>query len=270
MMEQDVLRRVQLVQLEIAKEIKRVCDENGIHYFLDAGTLIGAVRHQGFIPWDDDLDIGMLREDYDKFVKIAPTALKPEYIWQDWNNDEHYAVPFGKVRKKNTVYQEEKSSRLKNNGFYVDIFPFDYAPDSKEERDHLQKQCVFEARCLLVKEDYKPWQEAGKINWKKRIGYLPYQVCSLFMTHQSIVQKYEKIVRSVPKADWIYEHAGYYNDHYFRLEWMKELKKARFEDDEFLIPAGTDERLREEYGDYMTPPPEDQRENRHGIVEIRF
>ena len=75
-MEKDVLRKVQLTQLEIAKEIRRVCEENDIPYFLCDGTLLGAVRHGGFIPWDDDMDLGMLRKDYEKFCRIAPEKLK--------------------------------------------------------------------------------------------------------------------------------------------------------------------------------------------------
>lgn len=70
-MDRDTLRRVQLVQLEIAKEIKRICDKNGIDYFMDGGTLIGAVRHKGFIPWDDDLDFSMVRDQYERFLEIA-------------------------------------------------------------------------------------------------------------------------------------------------------------------------------------------------------
>ena len=81
-MEQEVLRKVQLCQLEIAKEIKRVCEENGIGYFLCCGTFLGAVRHQGFIPWDDDLDMGMLREDYEKFLEIAPEKLDSRFCVQ--------------------------------------------------------------------------------------------------------------------------------------------------------------------------------------------
>ena len=78
-MEQELLRKVQLTQLEIAKEIRRVCEENGIAYFLSDGSFLGAVRHQGFIPWDDDMDISMLRADYEKFCQIAPEKLKKEY-----------------------------------------------------------------------------------------------------------------------------------------------------------------------------------------------
>lgn len=96
-MERELLRKVQLTQLEIAKEIRRVCEENDIPYFLTCGTLLGAVRHQGFIPWDDDMDVGMLRENYEKFcLPLPPEKLKPEYCWQSWYTDRNYALPFGK------------------------------------------------------------------------------------------------------------------------------------------------------------------------------
>ena len=181
-METQILRRVQLEQLEILKEIDRVCRENEIKYFLDSGTLIGAVRHEGFIPWDDDIDIGMLREDYEKFSKLAPKHLNKSYLWQSWKNDSSYALPFGKVRKRNTVYIEEKSGITKNCGFYVDVFPFDYAPRTKKERTKLVNKRVFWARCLLMKHGYKPWMVNGNINMKKRIGYLVYQFVSLFFS----------------------------------------------------------------------------------------
>ena len=111
-MERDVLRKVQLVQLEMMKEIDRVCRENHIRYFLYRGTFLGAVRHQGFIPWDDDMDIAMLREDYEAFCRIAPEKLNPKYCLQNWHTDPNYALPFGKIRKRNTLYTEAKSAVL--------------------------------------------------------------------------------------------------------------------------------------------------------------
>ena len=122
-MDQKTLRRIQLTQLEIGKEIKRVCEENDISYFLAHGTFLGAVRHQGFIPWDDDMDMGMLRPDYEKFCRIAPEKLKPEFFFQNWYSEPNYGLPFGKVMKRGTVYLEgKKTRRLKENGFWI-FFP---------------------------------------------------------------------------------------------------------------------------------------------------
>lgn len=170
-MEKELLRKVQLTQLEIAKEIRRVCEENGIRYYLAAGTFLGAVRHGGFIPWDDDMDIGMLREDYEKFCRIAPEKLKPEYTFQNWYTDPNYSLPFGKVLKRNTLYLEGKKSRqLKENGFYVDIFPVDNVPQEKESREKLAAELLKIYRIKLMKSGYQPWMDNGKFLWKKETG----------------------------------------------------------------------------------------------------
>ena len=150
-MEQELLRRVQLTLLEIAVEIKRVCEENDIRYFLSDGTLLGAVRHQGFIPWDDDMDMGMLRADYEKFCRIAPKALKPEYCLETWNTDSGYGLPFAKVMKRNTVYLEsKKNTKMREKGFYIDVFPFDNAPAEEEAQQALVRKLLPIARMMLM------------------------------------------------------------------------------------------------------------------------
>ena len=125
-MEREVLLKVQPILLDMVKEISRVCEENGIRYFLYRGTFLGAVRHRGFIPWDDDMDVAMPRKDYEKFCRIAPEKLGNQYCFQNWHTDDAYAHPFGKVRKRGTVYVEAKCHRLPENGFYVDIYPLDF------------------------------------------------------------------------------------------------------------------------------------------------
>lgn len=105
-----------------------MCEENDIPYFLTCGTLLGAVRHQGFIPWDDDMDVGMLRENYEKFCRIAPEKLKPEYCWQTWYTDPNYALPFGKVRQARHAVLGSQISPAGGNGFYVVFFPTTSCP----------------------------------------------------------------------------------------------------------------------------------------------
>lgn len=112
---------------EIYEEIARVCDAHNLSYFVIGGTLLGAIVHKGFIPWDDDLDIGMPRDDYEKFINLYAKELNDKYYLHDITTDDDYWVAFGKVCKKGTVLVEEKLAEKKeHDGIYVDICPFDY------------------------------------------------------------------------------------------------------------------------------------------------
>lgn len=270
-MERELLRKVQLVQLEIAKEIKRVCEENDIHYFLADGSFLGAVRHGGFIPWDDDMDIGMMRHDYEKFCRIAPEKLKPEYCLQTWYTEPNYGLPFGKVLKKNTVYLENKKSRrLRENGFYVDIFPFDYVPENDGEQKKLAAQLLSIYRVKLMKCGYKPWMENDRIIWKKRLGYLYYQLRSLFVSQKTLARDYDTLAVATLSSDTVCEQSALPRPDYYERTCIEELADYVFEGETFKGPKDYDKYLSTLYGDYMKLPPVDQRENRHQIVEIDF
>lgn len=269
-MEQEVLRKVQLCQLEIAKEIKRVCEENGIRYFLYRGTFLGAVRHKGFIPWDDDMDFAMLREDYDKFCAVAPVRMKPEYALQTWHTEPGFSMPFAKIRKRGTVYTEAKSGKLRENGIFVDIYPLDYAPPAEAERQALAGKLLHLFRLKLMKSGYTPWMEDDRVLWIKRIGYLPYQAASLFVSERVLVKTYERLVLSVGKADMVYEQSALPTAYYYATKYCEELADYPFEDTEFPGFRDYDTVLSELYGDYMQLPPEEKRENRHQIQKIDF
>lgn len=270
-MEQELLRKVQLTLLEIAVEIKRVCEENDIRFFLSDGSFLGAVRHQGFIPWDDDMDMGMLRTDYEKFCRIAPKALKPEYCLEVWNADSGYGLPFAKVMKRNTVYLEsKKNTKMREKGFYIDIFPFDNAPCSQAEQQILVRKLTAMARTMLMKCGYQPWMDQERILWKKRIGYLYYQLRALCVSHGALARAYDALAVSFPESDTLLEQSGRPRPTFFRREWCESLASYAFEGVTFPGPKDYDAYLTTQYGDYMTPPPEGSRENRHQIIEIDF
>lgn len=269
-MDRELLRRVQMEQLEIAKEIKRVCDENHIPYFLNFGTLLGAVRHKGFIPWDDDMDMGMLRSAYERFLEIAPEKMKPEYFVQTWYSDPQYPFPYAKVRKRGTVYLENKSARLKENGFFVDIFPYDNLPADDREREHAKKKLHDLFRTKLMKAGFQPWAEDGRINWKKRVGYLYYQVKALGSDSEELAQRFDGITKSFPENAYLFWQEGISQMRKVNREWCEELIEMEFEGERFKCPKGYDALLRARYGDYMQLPPENKRENRHQIVQIDF
>lgn len=270
-MEKELLRRVQLTQLEIAKEIRRVCEENDIHYFLACGTFLGAVRHQGFIPWDDDMDIGMTRSDYEKFCRIAPKKLKPEYCLQNWYTDPNYALPFGKVVKRNTLYLESKKTRrLQENGFYVDIFPYDFVPEDEGQRLAYAGELLNIYRVKLMKSRYQPWMEEDRILWKKRIGYLYYQMQSLFTSQEDLARSYDNLATSVLDSTLMVEQSALPKPYYFPGKIFTEFADYSFEGETFRGLKDYDTYLKVLYNDYMQLPPEDQRENRHQIVQIDF
>lgn len=269
-MDRETLRRVQLTLLDIAKEIKRVCEEHEIRYFLYRGTFLGAVRHQGFIPWDDDMDFAMLREDYEKFCRIAPEALGEQYAFQNWHCSQNFAQPFAKVRKRGTLYIEAKSGLLEENGLYVDIYPLDFAPEGENDRAALSRKLLHLFRIKLMQGGYKPWMEEDRTLWIKRIGYIPYQAASLVLGRKKLIETYEETVLAVPKSGTLYEQSALPVTYYFDRAHYAETAMYPFEDTYFPGPKDYDGVLTALYNDYMTLPPEDKRENRHQIGTLDF
>lgn len=127
-MDDKILERLHDEMLEIYQEIARVCDAHNLIYFAVGGTLLGAVVHKGYIPWDDDLDIAMPRDDYDKFINVYAKELDKRFFLHHTVTDDNYWLSFAKVRKNGTIFLEEKRKNVDAHaGIYVDIFPFDYA-----------------------------------------------------------------------------------------------------------------------------------------------
>lgn len=272
-MDQKTLRKVQLVQLEIAKEIRRVCQENDIKCFLDGGTLLGAVRHQGFIPWDDDLDMGMQREDYERFLKIAPQKLSPQYCLVTWYNEKNYGHAFAKVCKKNTVYIEQKAKKqCRENGIYVDIFPYDVY----QEKDGFRQQGIWLNllhKLIWAKCGYVTWNENGRINWKKYISYIPFRIAACFISKKAMIKKYDVLAVKYNQTNgkFLQEQDCFnYGKSVVPREILNSLVDLKFEDTTFPCAAGYDTYLKALYGNYMKLPPAEERENRHQIIEVRF
>ena len=271
-MDQITLRKVQLVQLEMAKEIARICDLNNIQYFLIGGTLLGSVRHQGFIPWDDDLDIGMLRNDYEKFLRIAPKFINNQYKIVEWKTDNHYPNPMAKVIKKGTVFKESKRLDLGEQGIWVDIFPYDNIADSNTFKFKFFKlkylRSIIRAKC-----HYQTWQTEKGINWGKYLKNLPVRFISVFLNREKIINRYEQlsIENNDKQCAYVFENGTEdYAKWCFPKSIFGSLAEGKFEDTFFYIPSDSDQYLQTAYGDYMRLPPVEQRENRHLIEEIDF
>ena len=264
------MNKLQEHQLKIALEIDRICRENNINYLMDAGTLLGAVRHKGFIPWDDDLDICMLREDYDKFAEIAKTELDSKYFYQDVNTDKNYGLCFAKIRENNTIFREEMAKNVHaHEGIFVDIFPIDNISDNISTAKFVFKVSLFLRMLLLAKSKYI----LDNSTISKKIEIFILKALSIIIPRKFIIYLMKKVQSKYKNKDTKMVTSfgtSYFNKNVMNKKWYSEGKEYIFEGKKLFGTKHYDEFLSFLYGDYMTPPPEGKRENRHGIIEINY
>lgn len=168
-MNKDILRKLQLTQLEILVEIDRICKKHGIVYHLYAGTLLGAVRHGGFIPWDDDIDVCMIRSEYNRFLAIAINELRDEFMLDNYENS--FFLNITKIRLKGTFLIEPATLHEKglNYGIFVDVFPLDNSKPNTIEGTKQMKRLIFLNRVKSVLYPFKVKTEPKSLN--KTIRY---------------------------------------------------------------------------------------------------
>lgn len=272
-MDEKLLKQVQQVMLSMAIDIRDFCDNNGIDYFLDGGTLLGAIRHKGFIPWDDDFDIGMCRKDYEKFKKLS-YRLDNKYFFQDWETDEGYGLWFAKVRLLETTYKEAASTSLSpHDEFFIDIFPYDNFPDSKREREILIRKIEILKRALLAKTRYKVWNTNKGFSFIRYLSYNILRILLVPFSKEYLIKKYVAVSTAWDNNDtgFLYPQ-GNSKSGKFLLEKKKfnNYVNTTFEHEKFKILRCFDEFLTILYGDYMKLPPEGERNNRHNISRVVF
>ena len=266
----DILEQVHEIQLEMALEVKRICKMHNIKYSIIAGTLLGAIRHSGFIPWDDDLDIGMLRSDYEKFIEVCKYELSGDYFLQTWESDPGFALPIAKLRKNRTRFVERNSSDASlHSGIYIDIFPFDNVPRGKIKQVFQDRSTYILKRMLLIRMNYKFWNDT---EFLKKMLYKILKGVSLPLTTDKIKRiLYMTMIanndRASEKAVAIGGAYGYKKES-IKKEWLENLMEVNFEGEKISAPVNYSEYLTYFYGDYMTPPPENKRYNRHNIIEV--
>ena len=156
-LDKKTLRNLQLTELELLEEVDRICKKCNIHYNIIAGTLLGAVRHGGFIPWDDDADVALLRSEYEKFRKACETELDmTRFYFQDHGNTPGYRWGYGKLRRKDTVFLREHQEHMPyEQGVFIDVFPLDYVPENYGVRR------VHNFVCFLYRKFF--WSEVGRV-----------------------------------------------------------------------------------------------------------
>ncbi|HET53779.1 MAG TPA: LicD family protein [Ignavibacteria bacterium] len=266
------LKNIHLIQIELALEVKRICEKYDIKYALIAGTLLGAVRHKGFIPWDDDLDVGMTRENYERFLKVAQKDLGYNYFIQTWETDPGFALPIAKMRKNDTEFVEMSTQYIDiHHGVYIDIFPFDNVPSNMIKRSlHCMSTYVLK-RILMSKKKYVLWNEKQLF---KKFFYKFFYGC-IYLIHPAIIKnillKFMTFFNNQVSAEVVNIGGAYgYRKETIKREWIENLSLIEFEKHKFLAPLNYNEYLSYFYGDYMTLPPTEKRGNRHNIIRIKI
>ena len=252
------IREIQQMELGIMEYIHEVCQKIGVKYFLAYGSLIGAVRHKGFIPWDDDMDICMLREDYEKLQDYLIANPDERYEVMSYKNNLNYVYPFMKVQDNQTYLLEEDVRIDSNMGIYVDIFPVDGYEDDSVFKDKMTR--------LIKKRQLSCYTFKGITNTKSLLNSL-IRYISVIIFYFTNTNKYIRGIDDLAKSRKVddYELVDYLiykdmNKPVWKREWLKQTITGIFEGKEFMIPKNYHEILTSDYGDYTQLPP----------VELRF
>ena len=266
------IRQVQLTQLEILIEVDNLCRKHDIQYFLTSGTLLGAVRHKGFIPWDDDIDIGMHRKDYDRFLEIANKELDEKYFCQSIYSETNYHLPYAKIRKNKTRYVEAGIKYLDiNKGVYIDVFPIDKVPDNIIARFIHRREFYILYRIVLAKSGIGSPDDRRIL---KRIAYGMLKIFSIPFKKRNILlymdQRMKKYAGNKTRYVTSMGSAYGYTREIMPVCIYESIAEIEFEGQLLYAPSQPHEYLTRLYGDYMTPPPVGQRENRHGVIEVKL
>ena len=254
----EQLQSLKKCERDMLKEFVDICNRHGIKYFVQGGTLLGTVRHSGFIPWDDDIDVSLPRDEYEKFLAVAEKELPEYYFLQTKDTDPEYPNNFAKIRDSRTTFLETSARNLNiNHGAYIDIFPLDYYPDG------------FKAKIFEIKKKLLTW----RIN---KAFYMPHMSLKsklvtlitmiLFPSLKGAVEKREKLFTSVPPSERVVNNSGaWLSKEIIPRNWVLNSTEMEFEGIKVNVSDKYDEWLTYVYGDYMSLPPENERVGHHYV-----
>ena len=262
----ETLRSLQLVELELLVEVDRICRAHDIPYCIIAGTLLGAVRHGGFIPWDDDADVAMLRSDYERFRDACRTELDPEkYYFQDHQVTPGYRWGYGKLRRANTLFLRENQEHMPyEQGVFIDVFPLDAVPESRVRRTVKNFECFCVRKMLWAPVGAVASKSAFLRGWYGLLNRVPARVPygllnGLIERARHTDSRWVRILMfPTPNREY-----GYLR------EWYENRAPATFEGIEFSGMRDADAYLSFKFGDYMSLPPESQRKT-HPVTAIKL
>ncbi len=256
------------VQMDLLIIFRQLCEKHGLTYFLAYGTLLGAVRHHGFIPWDDDIDVVMPRKDYEKLQEVAMEELEYPYFLQTPKNDSYFYCGYSRLRNSETTAVEDSTWGSRSNlGIWIDIIPLDYIDsDSKKNEKVIEKKLFYQG--LLFAKTYGSQKEQMAdicpFQWKW------YRRLSAIFTRKFLCHKVDSLIRKCGTSTSPYvAMLGGYNrkpQRFYKEDFASTLT-MEFEKEEFSVPVGWDRYLQTAKGkDYMTLPPVEKRVSHHAGV----
>lgn len=275
--DERILKKIQKTELDILKDVIKVCEENDLRYFGLAGTGIGALRHSGFIPWDDDIDIGLIRSDYDKLISIIKNNYSEKYTIV--NGDEYNAYPLMTTRivRNGTVFVEETLKNIKDCplGIFLDVYAFDNVAKDKTEAKKQGFRAWLFSKMLIMKSI--PFPVVPFNGFLKKavhcITALVYAFLNITFISPSFFYRKAKYYSTAHNSEECDAYA-YFCDtdrysNYFNKEDLFPLKKIQFEDLEMYFPNNLEKHLRYLFDNYMELPPIDKRKN-HFPYKLKF
>ena len=260
---------VQKLELRILKEINKICNKYSIKYMAGYGTLIGAVRHNGFIPWDDDMDLCMLRKEYVRFRKACINEFGEDFFYQTNETDPEYFMLYDKIRINGTIFKETFVDKYNiNHGVYIDIFAIDSVPENLLKRNIQYYGFHFCRTGVMAKYmDLNARKGKKKVLFSiLRILYLPFNIKFLYDKTQKIASQYSDS-ESIYSTNF---YSPYHKLDTFKTSLYTNTTELPFEDTIISVPIDYNTMLTTLYGDYMQFPPPEKRNTRHELTEIRL
>lgn len=271
------LKRIQEVELEILKDFMDICDRHGLDYFGIAGTGIGALRHHGFIPWDDDIDVAMPRDDFEKLLPLVEKEMGDKYLIMNAERYPNYPLMTTRMTMRGTKFKEEALKNIDAPlGIFLDLYPLDKVSDNPKEARRQARDAWFWSKILILRSI--PFPMLGFSGWKAKIIHaicgLTHLVLSILHVPKTWIYKkaYEAETRSnhytkTKNLDFFCDTTPYMN--LYAVKDIYPLRKLPFEDVELNFPHNLHNNLTGMYGDYMQLPPEEKRKN-HYPYELEF
>lgn len=261
--EGTTLRKAQLRMVEMLIEIDKICKKNSINYWIDYGTLLGAVRHKGFIPWDDDIDICVLKKDYKKIRKCLINDLPDQFVFSDWKTDKYIFEQIGRVRDKKSYCYYPYFTKQKEQGLWIDIFPFEPMFSLKI------KTIVDRTHGRIFRQTHNfgevIYQNKVKRYFVKMFSYALAPISYLFLwsvrlcNYLSGTKKYGLVYTECAVANPIID-----------IRDIFPCQQIEFEGHLFLAPNNVEAILSKRYGNYMQLPPIDKRNNTYDLSTLQL